>query len=371
MGVLCCGMQKLVEQSAPTPLGAMESGKPCHRQNLDRWRSTYAQCYVPDPKQVCEPIMKYHQPPSIQNPRPNFVSSHKFLPGYIPKLMYCRPPGYVKNAPQALGLGTFTNPTLERNMKMKPITRGVPPKRFRQVGFPKVELEDNSKYKYHSLREGTGTQETRNTGLDMTTLTISEMTDKDLGALDSIYTPAVWTTMCQRNHLQAALPKPAQQKPESALEESANPVQYKASRYNEAVEPWQRFSTKWDRVQIRPICKKARWMDGKPLTKASSDPEEEEQVEAKPEEKGADLVPHSGLRQIPGYRGYVPRLPIVRRENHESLQQYVLTDVHKTTTNRRTYTKHELPKAPVKIRPMSKMVALVHPSNPFKLAKTD
>lgn len=294
--------------------------------------------------------------------------------------MYCRPPGFVKNAPQALGLGTFTNPTLEHNAKMKPITRGVLPKKFREVGFPKVGLEDSTKYQYHSLRDGNFP---KNKGLDMTTLTISEMTPKDLKALDSIYSPAVWTTMCQRNHLQAALPKPALQKPQTALEESPNAVVYKARRYNEAVEPWQRFSTKWDRVQIRPVCRKGRWMERRAdqpeptcaLLKVDgeSSPTEEGQEEASTEspENAADLVPHSGLRQIPGYCGYVPRLPIIRNEDHESLQKYVLTDVHKTTTNRRTYVQHEIRETPLKDRPMSKMVTLVHPSNPFKLAKVD
>jgi len=346
----------------------------------DMWRSTYAKSYLTDPQEICQPIRKYHQPPSIENPRPNFVSSHKFIPGYIPRLMYCRPPGFVKSTPQALGLGTFTDPQLEHNAKMKPITRGVLPKKFREVGFPKVGLEDSSKYQYHSLREGTFP---KNKGLDMTTLTISEMTPKDLKAMDSIYTPAVWTTQCQRNHLQAALPKPALQKPQTALEESPNPVVYKARRYNEAVEPWQRFSTKWDRVQIRPVCRKGRWMERRTgeeqptcalCRNDDNDSEKAENLQEanlnKPLEK-ADLVPHSGLRQIPGYCGYVPRLPIIRHGNHESLQKYVLTDVHKTTTNRRTYVQHEIRETPIKDRPMSKMVTLVHPSNPFKLAKVD
>lgn len=280
--------------------------------------------------------------------------------------MYCRPPGYNKIAPKALGLGTFTNPTIESNGKMKPITRGVQPQTYRKVNFPKVKKADTSQFQYHSLRDNLSFP--MNEGLkDLKTLTIRKLNKSDENALDSIVPRAFYSTSVGRSTLQSALENTNQTVPDCKLEKTSDEVRYKAARYNEKVEPWQRFSTKWDRAQLRNQCTRPKSAEANSL-KAPSFNRNKSMIAS------VDLVPHSGQRQVPGYCGYVPRLPILRNSVHESLDPSAVTDCHKTTTNKRTFVRHDLrtvEQAPQKSRPMSQMVTLVQPSNPFRLAKME
>lgn len=336
--------------------------------NLDRWQSTYKSNFqVTDNMNFQKPIV-YHQPPSIENPRPTFVDGRKYMQGYIPKLMYCRPPGYNKIAPKALGLGTFTNPLIESNGKMKPITRGVQPKHYREANFQKVKPADTTEFQYHSLRKNNSFK--INEGVGLKTLTISKLTASDEKLLDEIYPKAFYSSSVNRATLQSALDNNNEQirKLPEKLEDNSDQVRYKAARYNEKVEPWQRFSTKWDRAQLRNQCARPQSAEiSKKFKKL--DLQQNNTLT-----KSIDMVPHSGQRQVPGYCGYVPRLPIIRKSDHESLDPNAVTDCHKTTTNTRTFVGHDLrkmEKAPLKVRPMSKMVTLVQPSNPFKLAKME
>ena len=94
-----------------------------------------------------------------------------------------------------------------------------------------------------------------NEGLkDLKTLTIRKLNKADEDALDSIVPKAFYSTSVGRSTLQSALENTNQNVPDSKLEKTSDEVRYKAARYNEKVEPWQRFSTKWDRAQLRNQC---------------------------------------------------------------------------------------------------------------------
>merc|ERR1711935_953243 len=133
-------------------------------------------------------------------------------------------------------------------------------------------------------------------------------------------------------------------------------VRYRARRYNASVEPWQKFSTMWDQVQLRSSTGKdeSRLLRRNYSMCGNTD-----------EQSMVPLVDHSGNRQLPTYAGYVPSLPIRQ-------QQRTHTANLKNTTMRRNYPNHPLGKKEVKtVRPMSTMVTLVHPHNPFRLLKVD
>merc|ERR1712032_863410 len=217
-------------------------------------------------------------------------------------------------------------------------------------------------------------------GVGLKTLTIQKLTDSDEKLLDEIYPKAFYSSSVNRATLQSALDNNNEQirKLPEKLEDNSDQVRYKAARYNEKVEPWQRFSTKWDRAQLRNQCQTARPQSAE-INKISNK-KFKKQLDLQQNNnnnslsKSIDMVPHSGQRQVPGYCGYVPRLPIIRNSDHESLDPNAVTDCHKTTTNKRTFVGHDLrkmEKAPQMNRPMSKMVTLVQPSNPFKLAKME
>ena len=281
--------------------------------------------------------------------------------------MYCRPPGYNKIAPKALGLGTFTNPSIESNGKMKPITRGVQPKYYRETNFKKIQKPDTTEFQYHSLRDDNSFK--INDGLGLKTLTIAKLSNSDEKRLNEIYPKAFYSSSVNRATLQSALNNQNKSTLPNKLEDNSDQVRYKAARYNEKVEPWQRFSTKWDRAQLRNQCTRPKSAENHQKQKFLNLKKSSEILT-----KSIDMVPHSGQRQVPGYCGYVPRLPIIRKADHESLDPNAVTDCHKTTTNKRTFVRHDLrkvEKAPQKVRPMSQMVTLVQPSNPFKLAKME
>ena len=77
-------------------------------------------------------------------------------------------------------------------------------------------------------------------------------------------------------------------------------VKFKPARYNEKAEPWQRFGAVWDRFQLRNA------------TETDHGDIKIKRCPEKPPKSHVPLVEHSGKRQIPGYAGYVPRLPIIK-----------------------------------------------------------
>ena len=370
------------------------------RHDLEHWRSTYAMTYqYDDPNKFTRPEL-FNQLPSIQNPSSKCVQSYKFHPDYIPKLMYCRPPGHIHNAPQALGLGTFNKVQLEKNVKMKPIQRGPVPQLKREVAFSpgyrhlasNMTKEEEAKFMYHNL-----VKPNRNEGLDLSTknddFTYDKLKKDDFIKLQKIYHPAVWTTNTERSHLQAAIPMKNKRKVGTDLEISSNNIKYKAMRYNANSEPWQTFSNKWDRVQARhaipdqedEIAEKVGGLSLKKEARKSStghnaSKQVVRQVPAAIEK--VDLVPHSENRQLPCYSGYVPRLPITKKsrnltskcQNDESATPPPRPgNGHFITSMQRAFPKYSMSqKSSYARRPkMSSMVTLVHPHNPFRLAKDE
>lgn len=326
---------------------------------LGHWRSTYAQSYhYDDPNAFCKPMV-YTELPCVQNPGSKCVDSYKFLPGYIPRLMYCRPPGIIKPAPQALGLGTFNRVKLDNNLKMKPIQRGVAPNLRRKQAFKPeyrhldshMTQEEESKFNYHNL-----VKPGRYEGLKLSTgtdLTVQKLNNSDTEKLQSIYHPAAWTTSLERSNLQASIPIKHKRKVHSEIEKNSDTVRYKAARYNAASELWQKFSDKWDRVQAREnVVISSCHEDMKaPTTQnqndnesdikdennnnlpifSKSDPIQSKNMDQNQIDNKINLADCSEYRQVPGYSGYVPRLPIIKRscsviESREPTKKYNYTN---------------------------------------------
>merc|ERR1711990_956325 len=296
------------------------------RDELDNWRSTYAQTFkYSDPKCFKRPFA-FTQLPSIQKPSHKTVDSFKFSPGYIPKLMYCRPPGHVRNAPQALGLGCFNKIPLDSNEAMKPIQRGPKPEIKRdqafnndtcklQYGTKFMTPEEASKCQYHSLVLQDAT--TGKGGFYQGPKCYQKMTDNDKSKLMKILDPAVWTTSTERTHMQAAIPMSAHKGAvPNVLEKNSDNIRLRAPR-------------------------------------------------------------HSKTRQIPGYMGYVPRLPVIKgpesKADNSQICDSVSMDLRRTTSMQRdfpAYGMNNREKSPyARRRAMSTMVTLVNPNNPFRLAK--
>jgi len=301
-----------------------------------RWKTTYDSCYKIDNPESFKPPIKYHTAPSIYAPGKNFVDAHKFLPGYIPKLMYCRPPGHAgKNAPQALGLGTFNKIPLESNVIMKPISRGVPPRKYRKDYFENLPENNDSKFMYHSLR-----------------MKDEREFDDSRKVLENIY-----STNKERPLLESALVMAEKPKPSTVLMEPRKlNVKFKPARYNEKAEPWQRFGAVWDRVQLRNA------------TEADHGDTKVKRCPEKPPKSLVPLVEHSGKRQIPGYAGYVPRLPIIKDASR-------IDNPNKIPTTKGTYCSYDGEYAKARSQQrlrdpvMSNLITLVHPHNPFRLLK--
>jgi len=381
---------------------------------LGHWRSTYAQSYhYDDPNAFCKPMV-YTELPCVQNPGSKCVDSYKFLPGYIPRLMYCRPPGIIKPAPQALGLGTFNRVKLDNNLKMKPIQRGVAPNLRRKQAFKPeyrhldshMTQEEESKFNYHNL-----VKPGRYEGLKLSTgtdLTVQKLNNSDAEKLQSIIHPAAWTTSLERSNLQASIPIKHKRKVHSEIEKNSDTVRYKAARYNAASEPWQKFSDKWDRVQAREnVVISSCHEDMKAPDSAANHSNLEADDSMRDENNNVlaknssdhkiNLANCSENRQVPGYSGYVPRLPIIKRscsviESREPTKKYnytnptntqlisndrpdTVSDFNRTTTSmQRSFPKYELANT---ISPyarkshMSNMVTLVAPNNPFRLSKNE
>merc|ERR1712226_24828 len=348
------------------------------RDELGHWRSTYDQTYhYDDPNAFNKPIV-YTELPCIQNPGKKCVDSYKFLPGYIPKLMYCRPPGHIRNAPQALGLGCFNKVNLPNNVKMKPIQRGIAPSLRRADAFrpdyrhltSNMTAEEELKFNYHNL-----VKNSRNEGLNLTTnsLCTEKLHPSDIYQMKKIYHPAVWTTSTERSHLQAAIPMSNKRKVGTEMENNSDSVRYKATRYNVNSEPWQEFSTKWDRVQARHVCHE----DDKDEKKLRKNQKENEEDQNRDNSEPTDLVPHSENRQLPGYSGYVPRLPIIKgmHQAYSTTEPDTVSNYCRTTTSmQRSFPKYATQKqrSPFARKgTMSSMVTLVAPHNPFRLDKDE
>merc|ERR1712019_33157 len=364
------------------------------RDELDNWRSTYAQTFkYSDPKCFKRPFA-FTQLPSIQKPSDKTVDSFKFSPGYIPKLMYCRPPGHVRNAPQALGLGCFNKIPLDSNEAMKPIQRGPKPEIKRdqafnndtcklQYGTKFMTPEEAAKYQYHSLvldndKAGKGkVKSDREGGFYQGPKCYQKMTDSDKSKLMTILDPAVWTTSTERSHMQAAIPMSAHKGAiPNVLEKNSDNIRLRAPRYSQTTEPWQSFSECWDRVQIREADHEQAEQQKQ---KENQDKINQENSQDDKPKTPTKLVRHSKNRQIPGYMGYVPRLPVIK--SPETLHQLNKSEPESVSNNnlRRTtsmqrdfpvYNMNNREKSPyARRRAMSTMVTLVNPNNPFRLAK--
>lgn len=364
-----------------------KSGEIISCDNVGLWKTTYSNTYDYSDADSFKPPKKYHQLPSIESPGKNWVESRKMLPGYIPKLMYCRPPGHIHNAPQALGLGTFTNPQLAKNDKMKPIQRSVQPSKYRELMFKNLDngnlsinktREQESKFNYHNL-----VIKNRNKGAGISTGTIKKLKDGDYDLLKGIYNQGVYISSTERSHLQSAIPMDHNKIVGTDLEKLSDNVRYKAIRYNPNVEPWQQFSAKWDQVQLRKLTDTTTNQDTCKSFLTYHQPKESKAIE-NDKRANVSLVAHSGDRQLPGYSGYVPRLPIIKEswyENNSKEKCYchqkghiakIIENDKESTTMRRAYPKYEFDKVPKssycpKKCPMSKMVTLVSPHNPFRL----
>ena len=351
----------------------------------DHWQSSYADTYCYKDPLCFKRQVIYHQPPSIQNPSNRSVDSHRFQTNYIPKLLYCRPPGKGNHDAVSLNLGTFDHNTDKLNLKsmyqfkLGHIQKGFCPKNRRAYIINKNNQNEETnrkiqekidKFNYHNL-----VKNNRNSGCELSTneLTFKKLNESDKNKLSKIHGPAVWTTNTERSQLQSAIPIKNVIKVGPELEVSSDTVRYKANRYGSGnSEPWQKFSAEWDNVQIRDEAGVDR--DNSPRSASKLNQKKNKCSKERP--KCNDLVEHSQSRHLPGYSGYVPRLPIGTSQQKLSENSSTATFSEKsrrTTSMQRHFPNYEISESSA-FRPqksfarkgvMSNTITLVQPHNPF------
>jgi hypothetical protein len=232
--------------------------------------------------------------------------------------------------------------------------------------------EEASKYQYHSLVLQDAT--TGKGGFYQGPKCYQKMTDNDKSKLMKILDPAVWTTSTERTHMQAAIPMSAHKGAvPNVLEKNSDNIRLRAPRYSQTTEPWQSFSEGWDRVQIREADHEQA--EQQKLNKDSNKDFDKNIVEN--QNAIPPIARHSKNRQIPGYMGYVPRLPVIKgpesKSDNSQICDSVSMDLRRTTSMQRdfpAYGMNNREKSPyARRRAMSTMVTLVNPNNPFRLAK--
>lgn len=338
------------------------------KRETGHWQSCYADTYCYKDPSCFNKQMVYNTTPSIQNPSKNSVPSVRFQPNYIPRLMYCRPPGKGNHDAVSLNLGTFHSSAFTKKGKtneeirsaqtdfksiyqfqLANIQRGYEPKIRRQQIIGKVlkkeaaDTTEQDMFNYHNL-----IRKNRNSGCNLTSeceLTHRKLTNSDKEKLAEIHHPAVWTTNTERSQLQSAIPIKNNLTPVTELEASSDTVRYKADRYNVNAEPWQRFSDKWDNVQRREREQMTRTNEVKnQKTGVDMDVTVDIDSDCEADERSPDceMVPHSESRHLPGYSGYVPRLPITKtqttsKRNFSKESQTYSNGCRRSTTMQRAF----------------------------------
>jgi len=386
------------------------------KRQVAPWQTCYADTYIYDDPSCFKRKTVYHTTPSIQAPSKNCVDSLCYSQDYIPKMKYCQPPGKSHHDAVSLNLGTFCSSAFTKKgktsqeiknlqldlghtyqNKLYHIQRGYVPSKKREAILSRVKQREDrqaaskksekSQFKYHNL-----ILENRNPGCDLSSeeLVHKKLTDSDKKKLAGIHFPAVWTTNTERAQLQSAIPIKNKVTAGTELEVSSDTIRYKADRYSVNAEPWQKFSDKWDNVQVREVNagategeredEKVEAEESQPKKKVKLFKYELEQEQKTPEAPPVSLVKHSEARHLPGYSGYVPRLPITKSQTtskraFKSEDETTSSDSRRNTTMQRAFPNYHIKNSPDRTYArrgvMSNTITLVRPHNPFRLKKNE
>ncbi|XP_078491380.1 uncharacterized protein LOC100177770 [Ciona intestinalis] len=300
------------------------------------YKSTYASLYRKNPEDTkCRP--KYHQLVSLSVDAANQVRSRNH-PDYIGTRKFVRPPGLDHDYPICLGLGSYVDVPLQNTDK--PIVRTDPPQKCNLAASSPVKTS----------------QKNRKDEADET------FQDKIVRLR--------WVSTTKREEEGNCLPVPKWDVPCTTLEDNADMVRQRPQRYEQTACDWQNLSRAWNKIQpCSNINSSGSGSDKKvPSGKGTVwDRRQKIMDDLRQKSKPATIADQCRLRKLPGFAGFVPREPVESRFDpscseifRSSASRVYRAFPHDVMNDPRTMTNHR--KAP-----LSRMITLVYPSNPFKI----
>ncbi|XP_039252503.2 uncharacterized protein LOC120329788 [Styela clava] len=312
----------------------------------DHFKSTYSSFYAKGPTRYQRPISLRHQPtqlllPVIQHGDKQLVECRTHA-DYIDRKKYARPIGLTHDNPICLGLGSFTDAPVENAHKEIVSCPRPQDKKFKRgkkkcsnsSGNYVVEAKD-------ALRQGEH--------------------------LDDMIVRLRWIPSTSRQQEEECLTVPNWKVPRTTMEKNADVVRNRPKRYESSVGAWQTVASSWDRLQMRqPISRSTCCKDNKVSKNQQNQLEVEKAITQGIENYRTNssyvIADQSRVRKLPGYGGFVPREP-VERIKYPQRQGVFQTSSSSTYHNFPGYTVPGLHSK----GPLSRMVTLVYPCNPFKL----
>jgi len=297
------------------------------------YKSTYASLYKKTPCDTKRRI-KFNELPHLTGECHNKVASRTHY-DYIATKKFARLPGLAHDDPPCLGLGSHTSVPLYNTEKA--IVRMKPPQdqkiKFETKKAVKVSPEDEE--------------------------------------LEDVIVRLRWIPTKKREEQGNInnLPVPKWKIPDTTLE---HPFLMSKSprRYERSSEDYQIVSRAWDRVQMRPLLgnRKCKPME---LDERHSTPQRYLKESDNAEQLGCNvnfnMANQCKVRKLPHYGGFVPKEPVDTCTDERS------ADLYRSQATRvyRSYPHHVMhnPRTQAKHRqaPLSKMVTIVYPCNPFKI----
>lgn len=312
----------------------------------DHFRSTYSSLYAKDPKRRDGPVDLRHQPTQLLTP----VLKHgdrqmvecRTHADYIGKKKYARPIGLAHDNPICLGLGCFTDAPLES--AHKEIVSCPAPADSR---FKRAKSKVASPMSVSSAKDLLRSEED----------------------LDEMIARLRWIPSTRRQQEEGCIPVPKWKIPNTTWEKNADLVRHRPRRYHRSVGIGQEVPSYWDRVQMRaPLSKRdsayspCEHRKTAQVSRTTTDEISRDlDVIAQYRQNAPYIIAdQSRLRKLPGYGGFVPREPVERLKfvsREETFQS--------SSSTYRNYPGYSVDGVHSR-GPLSKMVTLVYPYNPFK-----
>jgi len=296
------------------------------------YKSSYASLYKKTPNDT-QRRKKFNQLPHLTGECHNQVASRTHY-DYIATKKFARPPGLAHDDPPCLGLGSHTSVPLYNTEKE--IVRMAPPQE------QTIKL-DREKHKVIVPQKET---------------------------LEDLIVRLRWISTKKREEKGdiSNLPVPKWKIPDTTYEPpflmSKSP-----RRYETSAEDWQIASRAWDRVQMRPLLGNRYNTPAITMEKNTSPDVSSKAVDDQCKHIESDefnIANQCRVRTLPRYGGFVPREPVDTRGDECSADLYRSSATrvyrsfpHEVMHDPRTQTKHRR-------APLSKMVTIVYPCNPFK-----
>lgn len=298
------------------------------------YKSTYTSLYKKTPCDTKRRI-KFNELPHLTGDCHNQVKSRTHY-DYIATKKFARLPGLAHDDPPCLGLGSHTSVPLYNTEKA--IVRMKPPQ--------------DQKIKFKTEKQVS---------------TAPEHED-----LEDVIVRLRWVPTKKREEQGNInnLPVPKWKIPDTTLE---HPFLMSKSprRYERSAEDWQIVSRAWDRVQMRPLlgnrkCK-SMTLEKKNVALEQGDVAKSENAEQGGDSFNFNMANQCKVRKLPHYGGFVPKEPVDTSTDKSSAELYrssaervYRSYPHHVMHNPRTQAKHRQ-------APLSKMVTIVYPCNPFKI----